>query len=66
MSGGWRPRAAPFMTGILAFDAIPGGTRYRALVLHADADARARHEAMGFHDGWGKATDQLAALARSL
>ena len=66
MSGGWRPRAEPFMTGILTFDPIAGGTRYRALVLHADAEARARHEAMGFHDGWGKATDQLAALAATL
>jgi uncharacterized protein YndB with AHSA1/START domain len=66
LSGGWRPRAEPFMTGILTFDPIAGGTRYRALVLHADAAARARHEAMGFRDGWGKATDQLEALARTL
>ncbi len=27
---------------------------------------REKHEAMGFHDGWGKAADQLAALARTV
>ena len=67
MTEGFRPAAAPFMTGIVTFDTIAGGgTRYRAVALHADAQARARHEAMGFHEGWGKATDQLAALARTL
>jgi uncharacterized protein YndB with AHSA1/START domain len=67
LAGGYRPRREPFMTGIVTFDPIDAGrTRYRAVVLHADAEARARHEAMGFHEGWGKATDQLAALAHSL
>lgn len=67
MTEGWRPAATPFMTGILTFDPIAtGGVRYRALVLHATPDAREKHEAMGFRDGWGKATDQLAALARTL
>ena len=55
------------MSGIITFDPVAtGGTRYRALVLHATPDARAKHEAMGFHEGWGKASDQLAALARSI
>jgi len=31
-----------------------------------DADARQKHEQMGFHVGWGKALDQLVALARTL
>jgi uncharacterized protein YndB with AHSA1/START domain len=35
-------------------------------VRHWSAEDRARHEEMGFHEGWGMATDQLAALARSL
>lgn len=29
---------------------------------HADREA---HEAMGFHTGWGRCADQLAALAAS-
>ncbi|WP_198370039.1 SRPBCC family protein [Roseomonas rosulenta] len=66
LAGGYRPKPEPFMTGIITFEPAPGGTLYRAMVLHADAEARAKHEAMGFHDGWGKATDQLAALARRL
>ncbi|MGH8588953.1 MAG: SRPBCC domain-containing protein, partial [Gammaproteobacteria bacterium] len=35
---------------------------YTALVLHGDEEARKEHEAMGFHEGWGKALDQLVAL----
>ena len=66
LAGGYRPRAEPFMTGIITFEPVAGGTLYRGLALHADAQARARHEAMGFHDGWGRATDQLVALARTL
>lgn len=62
----YRPAAQTFMTGIITFDPIPTGTRYRAVVLHASAETREKHEAMGFHEGWGKATDQLAALARTL
>ena len=30
------------------------------------AEALAEHEAMGFHEGWVKAADQLEALAKSL
>lgn len=66
LARGWRPRATPFMTGIITIDPVAGGTLYRGVALHADTEARARHEAMGFLEGWGKATDQLAALARTL
>ena len=65
-TAGWVPSAKPFMTGIISFADEAGGTRYDARVLHWSAEDRARHEEMGFHDGWGRATDQLAALARSL
>lgn len=41
-----------------------GGTRYRAVAMHADADGCKRHEQMGFHEGWGAALDQLVALMR--
>jgi uncharacterized protein YndB with AHSA1/START domain len=39
-----------------------GGTRYRAIAMHAnEADAK-QHSDMGFTDGWGAALDQLVAL----
>ena len=66
LTEGFRPAASSFMTGIISFAPITGGTRYHALVLHADEAARERHLAMGFEDGWGAATDQLVALARTL
>ncbi len=66
LAGGYRPRAGAFMTSIISFEPVAGGTLYRAMALHADAETRAKHEAMGFHDGWGTATDQLVALARTL
>jgi uncharacterized protein YndB with AHSA1/START domain len=62
----WVPSAKPFMTGILTFEDEAGGTRYTARVRHWSAQDKADHEAMGFHVGWGIATDQLAALAATL
>lgn len=62
----WVPSAEPFMTAIATFADEGGGTRYTARVLHWSEAARARHEEMGFHDGWGKAADQLEAAARRL
>jgi uncharacterized protein YndB with AHSA1/START domain len=41
------------------------GTDYRVVVRHADPAARARHEELGFADGWGAVTGQLAALAEA-
>jgi uncharacterized protein YndB with AHSA1/START domain len=40
----------------------PAGTDYRVVVRHGDPAARARHEEIGFFDGWGSVTEQLAAL----
>jgi uncharacterized protein YndB with AHSA1/START domain len=54
------------MTGILTFENEGGKTRYTARVLHWTAADRETHEKMGFHKGWGIATDQLAALAAKL
>lgn len=66
MEEGYRPRAEPFMSGTITFDPQGAGTLYRAVVLHANEETRAKHEAMGFQEGWGKAADQLVALARTL
>lgn len=63
----WTPSEHPFMTVILTFEDLGGGkTRYTARVRHWTVADRERHEQMGFHQGWGICTDQLAALAGSL
>ena len=63
----WEPSENPFFTGILTFeDAGNGQTRYTARALHWTKENREAHEKMGFHEGWGVATDQLTALAKTL
>ena len=53
----------PFLfSAVITLEPHEGGTRYRALAIHADAAGREAHAAMGFHDGWGAALDQLVAL----
>jgi len=66
--GDWRPGTAkPFMVGdITLADAPGGGTLYTAVCRHWSAEDRDAHEKMGFHEGWGKAAEQLEALARTL
>jgi uncharacterized protein YndB with AHSA1/START domain len=64
--GDWQPSEKPFFTAVLTFEDATGGTRYTARARHWSDEDRAAHEAMGFHDGWGKCADQLEALARSL
>ena len=62
----WELSEKPFMTVILTFENVNGKTQYTAVARHwtvADCEA---HEKMGFHVGWGIATDQLAALAATL
>jgi uncharacterized protein YndB with AHSA1/START domain len=65
-TAGWVPSAKPFMTAIIEFEPEAGLTRYTATVRHWSEETRKQHEAMGFHTGWGVATDQLVALAASL
>lgn len=68
---GYRPLITPedgfAMTAVLTFrDDAGGGTVYTARVLHADTAGKEKHEAMGFHDGWGAATAQMEELALTL
>src|SRR5258707_8293862 len=58
----WAPSQKPFMTVILTFAEESGKTRYTARVRHWTVADREAHEKMGFHEGWGQCTDQLAAL----
>ena len=60
----WRP-ATPepvSMTAEIIMRDHPDGTDYRVIVRHRDPAARAGHEQLGFFDGWGTVTDQLAGL----
>jgi uncharacterized protein YndB with AHSA1/START domain len=52
----------PFTARIEIAPAPGGGTRYRAIAMHADEGGREQHAEMGFHNGWGAALDQLVAL----
>lgn len=69
---GWRPAVANAacpgevfsFTAVIALEPKGSGTKYSAQVIHGDADARKRHEALGFHDGWGKALDKLVAMVK--
>lgn len=63
---GWVPSEKPFMTGVISMKDEGQGTRYDAAVYHWREDDMKSHEQMGFHDGWGKATDQLEVLAKTL
>ena len=63
----WEPSEKPFMTGVLTFEDAGGGkTKYTARVHHWTVADRETHEKMGFHQGWGKATDQLEELVAKL
>lgn len=63
MTEGWQP-AEPWlaMTAILTFEAKDGGTLYSSRVLHKSPEDAARHEEMGFRDGWGTVLGQLAEM----
>jgi uncharacterized protein YndB with AHSA1/START domain len=64
---GWRPSGRAFTAAEIVFeDAGENRTRYTARARHWSAEARAEHERMGFHEGWGKAADQLEALAKTI
>jgi uncharacterized protein YndB with AHSA1/START domain len=64
MTQGFRPQAAaaPFhFTAMILIEPKGTGSLYKAIVVHSTADGCKQHADMGFHDGWGKALDQLVA-----
>ena len=71
---GYRPNPSPaacpgdsfYFTAVISLEPHGSGTKYSALVMHADPASRKRHEDMGFHDGWSAALDQLIRLAKSM
>ncbi|HEY7613142.1 MAG TPA: SRPBCC family protein [Gemmatimonadales bacterium] len=57
---GYRPAAEPFFTAVVLMESDgKAGTNYTAIALHRDEDNRKKHEAMGFHQGWGQVFDQM-------
>lgn len=75
MLPGFRPAstsAKPDATVDFLFSAMielqtaANGTRYTATVIHADEAGCKQHAEMGFHEGWGKALDQLVALTKNM
>lgn len=65
LSGGWRPAANGFVTAIITLDDHPQGTSYCARALHKSRADREKHEALGFHAGWGSVAAQLAELVEA-
>ncbi len=68
-----QPEASPghecaefLMTATIALEPHANGTKYTALVQHADEQARVKHEKMGFYEGWGTCLDQLVAMIKKM
>jgi uncharacterized protein YndB with AHSA1/START domain len=62
----WLPSQKAFIVGTIEMADESGKTRYTATVRHWSSEDREAHEKMGFHEGWGIATQQLEALAKTL
>lgn len=66
MTEGWVPQAGDMnFVRIDTFEPEGEGTRYTAEARHWDAEAAYKHRQMGFEQGWGAASDQLAELVES-
>lgn len=70
MGPGFRPvkveEEAFLFTAIFTLEESEAGTHYKVIVVHADAEAKEKHEGMGFYTGWGTVADQAIDLARTL
>ena len=55
-----------FFTAFILLEPQGKGTRYTAVCMHSSEADSKRHNEMGFQDGWGKALDQLVALAKTM
>lgn len=60
----WRPRQPQpvALTAEISMVEHPVGTDYRVVVRHGTPADRERHAELGFFEGWGAVTGQLAAL----
>lgn len=62
----FRPSQKPFFTCVLTLEPHGNGTKYTAIAMHKDEATKKQHEQMGFHEGWGKALDQLIQHMKSI
>lgn len=70
----FRPVAQPqgegcdsfFFTAVVNIEPYETGTRYTATLIHADEEGCQKHREMGFHEGWGKACEQMVAYMKGL
>lgn len=72
MSEGWHPIESsgdgcdfPMVATVTFEDLDNGILRYTAQAEHWTAEAKAKHEAMGFEQGWNICLDQLIAFSKS-
>jgi uncharacterized protein YndB with AHSA1/START domain len=66
---GFRPVASvpsPCITASILLQPHEGRTKYTAVAKHKDEQDRNAHEDMGFHEGWGKALDQLVSAVKPI
>ena len=66
LAPGYRPSRNPFFTAVISLESHENGTKYTALAIHGDEEGRKKHAEMGFHEGWGKALDQLVAVVKKM
>ncbi|WP_394828029.1 SRPBCC family protein [Pendulispora albinea] len=71
LEAGFRPSRQPAHLGFRFTAAIllephGSGTKYTAIAMHSNEECRNKHEAMGFHDGWGTVLEQLVAHMKSV
>lgn len=67
LAGAWRPVETAFaITAVIEMTDHPDGTEYVATAMHRSAADRDEHETLGFYDGWGTVTQQLASLVERL
>lgn len=68
LSENWQPIDAVELgfSATIDLDDHPDGTVYHVTARHRTAEVAARHEAMGFTEGWGLVATQLEAYAQSL
>ena len=66
----YRPKAVAagkfLFTAAILLEPHGAGTKYVAIAIHPDEETRMAHEKMGFHDGWGKALEQLVEAMKAL
>jgi len=65
LHAGWRPADSSFLTAVITMRDHAEGTEYTAAALHRDVADRDKHDELGFQEGWGTVTRQLAELVET-